>query len=412
MALIHRYVLGCVSVAALGAVLVFAFVLLVGEVMRDMLSLLTDGLLTFTAFAKLIALVFPYVFIYSLPVGLVAGILLAFGRMSSDQEIVALRAAGVSVWRLSRSVIVFGGICSVVALAINLDFGPRARSSYRVALADTIRTSPVGFIQEKAFVRDFPGYVMYVGSKVGERLEDVWLWKLDDRERVFGRIRAEFGLIHYNEESGMLGLDLHRGSYESMSPDDPENYLTGYGNLVFEEFPIEFRLDGLLSKTTPYRKLYWLPLQEFLSEWRLREAQLASGDRSSEALARVIEARMAFHEKLANGISAFSLSLMAIPLGVVTGRKETSANLFLAMGLTLVYYLSMTAVGWLARFPAVHPHLLYWLPNGVLMVMGTWLLTRVDHFRVSGLFAGFRLDKSVSGEPYNNEKSILPLKGR
>jgi lipopolysaccharide export system permease protein len=59
-------------------------------------------------------------------------------------------------------------------------------------------------------------------------------------------------------------------------------------------------------------------------------------------------------------------------------RRETSANLGVAVMLALGYYLLITAVGWLDRHPEYRPDLLMWLPNAIFLGLGVWLFRRID----------------------------------
>ena len=73
----------------------------------------------------------------------------------------------------------------------------------------------------------------------------------------------------------------------------------------------------------------------------------------------------------------FSLSLVAIPLGIQTRRQETMANFAIAIGLTLVYYFALSLVEWAEHKPEFRPDLLVWAPNLLTQALGISLLLRV-----------------------------------
>ena len=106
MNLIDRYILRSVLGTCAGAVGLFAFVLVLGNAIRDLLSYVLAGQLELGAFARLVAMLVPFVISYALPMGMLTGVLLTLGRLSADSEITALRAAGIGLTRIARPVLV------------------------------------------------------------------------------------------------------------------------------------------------------------------------------------------------------------------------------------------------------------------------------------------------------------------
>ena len=82
----------------------FAFLMLMGRIIKDMLDMAANGHLTIPVFLRLVQLMIPDLLVYALPVGLLTGILLTMGRLSAQNEVTAFRASGVSIFRLASSV--------------------------------------------------------------------------------------------------------------------------------------------------------------------------------------------------------------------------------------------------------------------------------------------------------------------
>jgi lipopolysaccharide export system permease protein len=85
---------------------------------------------------------------------------------------------------------------------------------------------------------------------------------------------------------------------------------------------------------------------------------------------------LTIQDKINWALAVFSFTLVGVPLGIRVSRKETSANLAVAVLLALAYYLFVVVIGWLN--PWLRPDLLLWVPNIVLLSLGAWLLGRVD----------------------------------
>jgi lipopolysaccharide export system permease protein len=87
---------------------------------------------------------------------------------------------------------------------------------------------------------------------------------------------------------------------------------------------------------------------------------------------------LTIQDKMNLALAVFSFALIGIPLGIKVSRRETSANLGVAVSLALGYYFTTVMVGWLDRHPEYRPDLLLWLPNIAFLTMGTWMLRRLD----------------------------------
>jgi lipopolysaccharide export system permease protein len=378
--LLHRYILREVALAILFCIGLFLFVLMAGNVARDMVGLLADGRLTFPAFLRLNALLMPFALSYALPLGVLAGTLVALGRLSAQQEITALRAAGVGVPRLASSILalaVFGAAGSVV---MNLHYAPNARTQYRLELGDAVRVNPLNFIVERTFVRDFPGFVFYVSEKEGQRLRDVWIWELDANRRVIKFARAESAFFDYDERAVALNMVLQNVQSELRDTRDPEDFATPRPPLIFERTTVQLPLDRILGRAAFRKKLTWMNFGELMTE-RERWKQMETDQQDGAATAGRIQTQFVIHEKFAMGMAVISFALIGVPLGIRTGRRETSANLGIALGLALGYYFLTIAISWLDQFPRMRPDLLVWIPNLLFQGIGLWLFARVGRCR-------------------------------
>ena len=83
-------------------------------------------------------------------------------------------------------------------------------------------------------------------------------------------------------------------------------------------------------------------------------------------------------EKFNLSLAVFSFALIGVPLGIKVSRRETSANLGLALVLVLGFYLLTVAVKWLDRRPELRPDILLWLPNLLFIGLAVWLFMRID----------------------------------
>ncbi len=364
----------------------FVFILLAGNALKEIIGLLAAGQLTGPMFADLLLLLIPYVVSYALPLGILTGILMVLGRLSAGREIVAFKSAGLSLWRLSASLFAVALIGVFLSLVINNRYAPEAKSRYKSILGNLVREDPLRFIVERTFIKDFPGYVLYVESKKGSQLGDFWIWELDDEYRALRVLRAETGRFDYEEANDTLILTLQNASAELRSENHPDDLQTIRPTAFFKETRLRLPLDRLLGTKRQYVSLSSLNLTTLLDRKKKLTAELDQLGKipgtSPQILQKKREEKMKIQLRIqknfAMAFSVLSLALIGIPLGVRVGRRETYANIALALVLAMIYYFLIIAVGWLENEPNLRPDLLIWLPNLLFQALGLALLTRAN----------------------------------
>ena len=376
--LLDRYIFKSVLGSCLAAVGLFGFVLMLGNAIRDLLSLVLAGQLPLTTFGELLLLLIPFVVSYALPMGMLTGVLLTLGRLSADSEITAMRAAGISVGRIARPVIILGVLGMATGLYINFEAMPRARLQYQKELADAVRVNPLRFIMPRTFIRDFPGFVIYVGDKQGPVLSNFWLWELDDQQRVERLVRAESGRFDYDEENNAMLLTLLKAQVEARDRINPEDFSTPPLVGTFDKTEqVRLPLDNLFGRSSVRQKLKWMTYDQLQQESARLAVMEVAPENAREHAREQMKVKLTVQEKLQNALAMLSFALIGVPLGIKVSRRETSANLGVAVAMALGYYFLTVMVNWLDRHPEYRPDLLFWIPNLIFLAIGLWLFSRI-----------------------------------
>ncbi len=377
--LLHRHVLKEILLATGLAMGLFVFVLLMGNALRDVAELVAAGKLGVGVFFKLIALLIPYVAAYALPLGMLTGTLIALGRLSSQREITAMKSAGLSLYQIAAPVFLIAFIGMVLGVLINLHYAPKSRLAYKQLMASAVTENPVGFIEERRFIKEFPGYVIYMGGREGSTMKDFWIWELDEAKRVKLFLRAAEGELDYNEQGRELILTLKDGTAEQRSDENPEELgEQPVRSLFFGELPIALPLDQIFGekgkrRRTRTKEMTFAQLMERRDAELLKEAETGASMTEDR-----LEVQMHVQKNFAMAFSVFSLAVFGVPLAIQVGRKETYANLGIALVIAMSYYFLIIMVTWMEEQPALRPDLLIWLPNLIFQAVGFWMIRKAS----------------------------------
>ncbi len=375
MRILRRYIFLEVIIATIGAMLLFCLILVAGNVLRELATRLADGRLSLSVFFQLFALLIPFVFSFSLPLGFLTGVLIGLGRLSSNREIVAMKATGNSLWDISQPVLFLALLGSLLAAWTNNYVAPISRTQYKTLMVEALREDPLRFFKTGVLSREFPGYVFFIQDKQGSDLKGFWLWELDEEERPSFFIRADEGNIKYQRDQDALILTLKNGLAEQWPKAEAATDPLASATVFFEEFPIELPLSYSLGAAKVERDLSEYSLTELLQMLRGKETLPEKASLDPEAFFQRIKIQISNNFSLA--ASLLALSMVAIPLAIRTGRKETYANAMLALGLGLVYYFFVSMIASLDIPPQFAPELLVWLPNLAMVIIGLLLMRRV-----------------------------------
>ncbi len=384
MRTLHLYLTRQVLATLALTVLTFAFVLVLGNALREILALVVTGQATPLLVLQSILLLIPFVLAFALPMGMLTATLLVFGRFSADQELTAVRASGVSLLAIVTPVLLLSVALSGVAAFINLDLAPRCRVAYKELLQRTGIQRAASLIVEDRFMEDFPGYVVYVKRKRGTVLEDVLIYKLSKDNRLLERLQASRAEIISDLTSNRVVLQLERGYYN--------NFTNFVGSAITQmPYPLDYQAPTREKRDPDIRDMTFQELRDRLRQLeRLASTAAPTAAAGSAALREqlrqlraaktdlTLPVRVQMHRQVAFSFACLGFTLIGIPLAIRAHRRETSAGVAMALILVVVYYAFVIVGQALQSRPELAPHLILWAPNFLFQAVGAVLLWKAN----------------------------------
>ena len=193
-------------------------------------------------------------------------------------------------------------------------------------------------------------------------------------------VRAEAGRLDFDEATNSLIPTLIRAKTEERDPDNPEDFSKSpKAPSVEKAEEVRLPLEDYFGLNTYRRKAEWQTFGELRAEQtRLAALVPATPTEAADRSREQMKFALIVNEKFNFSLAVLSFALIGVPLGIKVSRRETSANLGLALGLVLGYYLLTVVVKWLDSMPQYRPDLLLWAPNLCLIGLAIWLFSRID----------------------------------
>ena len=377
MKTLHLYLTRQVLATVAMTVAVFTFVLLLGNVLKEVLPLLINGQAGFLTVGEAILLLIPFVLMFALPMGMLTATLLVFGRFSADQELTAARASGVSLLSLAAPIVGLSLVLCAVSALMNLQLAPASRVAFKQLLLKAGIRQPNSILPEGQPVT-ITNQMIYVGKNDGKNLADVNVYSLDHGS-IVQIIQAPRGDFHVNVAAQQMELHLYDIRSQFLRGSE---WLPQFGG----ETTIIFNLKELTERGKHIRVSDMTFIQS-RAELANLERQLGdpswgqnmpARERDRQRALLTAPLRLQIHRQMAFSFACFGFTLVGIPLGIRVHRRETNIGFFIALGLVGIYFSFLILGASLESKPEMMPHLIVWIPNFIFQAVGGILLWRAN----------------------------------
>ncbi|NLH49431.1 MAG: LPS export ABC transporter permease LptF [Myxococcales bacterium] len=313
---------------------------------------------------RILVYIFPPFFTFTVPMSFLLAVLMAVSRLSSDSELTAMKAGGISLYQIYPPILLLSLVMTLATAGLALYADPWGKSSFKNLLLQLGKEKATIGIVEHVFNDSLDDMTLYVHHLVPEedRLEGLFL--ADERQPgapLF--VIAEAGRILSGDDSAMQ-LEMTNGVMHRTDPADP----TVYETVQFKKYRL--RVD--LTQTMKEGKLKRTYLEMGLGELRQYVETLRKQGDTYDMRRAWVE----YHRRFAMPFACLAFGLIGLPLGVSPPRSGRSRGFSTSIVMLCVFYLLFRAgenLGWKG---VLHPAAAMWLPIAILLAVGVYLLVK------------------------------------
>ena len=315
---------------------------------------------------KMITFTLPNFLEFVWPMSVMIAILLAFMRMSGDNEIIALKSGGMNQWRILPPVIVFCLIGTLATSAISILALPWGRAALRNLTMEILADNIDIGLKERTFNDNFAKVTLYVTSVdlKTKTLIDVFIE--DQRKKnVTTTILAPRGTLSSDPEKKVAYLRLFNGTLNQV------DQVSHQANAIhFSTYDVKLDLkaeSGGKEEKAKARKE--MTMEELRTQ--ITTAQGRGADYYPFLLT--------YHQKISVPFACVALGLLAVPLGILSsGGRRRSLGLGLGLVFFLLYYVLLSAGKVFGENGFYPPLIAMWVPNWVMGGIGLYLLNATN----------------------------------
>ncbi len=341
-------------------ILVFTFLFLMSQ-MIDITNWIVNYNLNLLDLLTIISLSLPWFLMFIIPMSVMMAILLTFLRLSGDNEIVAIKSCGLSIYRLLPPVIIFAlGGCLLTGF-ITLYGIPQSKFHMNEMVLRLAASNVDIGLKERTFNDAFKDVMLYV-NKIdthNKKLIDIFI---EDKRTpdIVSTVVAPEGRLLTEPEKFMFHLLLSNGTIHQTNLTE-----RSANSIRFNTYKLSLDLSKEMEDIEQRDKH-----REEMSIAELRQYIMDSPEKDED----YYKARIVLHRRFSIPVACLTMGLLAFPLGIQSKTTKRSFGLILCLFFFLLYYLLLTAGYAFGEEGTYPPEIGMWLPNLVMVSLAIFFL--------------------------------------
>jgi lipopolysaccharide export system permease protein len=356
--ILSLYIIREISSLFLLGIVIFTLVLLMGRLIT-LTDLVVSHGVPLADVSRMIVYLIPSFLVFTIPMAFLLAVLLAFGRLSADNEVVVIKASGISLIQVMPPVVACALVAVLLALGASTIGVPWGNSAFKELSFKVLKRNITATIREKTFWDDIPGVVMYTDlyDEQSHTLKGIIIHDGRNSDRPM-TIFARDGVVSSAPGSQALLLSLHNGSIHMAGT-------SGLYRLVqFGEYSMTVGEKGSSSEISRNEPDMWLS-----------ELQRKVDDPGTSVKNR-LKILAELHSRFTFPFASLVFAILAVPLGIQNRRAGKSGGFTVSIAIILAYYVLMSVARTLAERGAVPPAVALWTPNLIFFCLG-WFFLRM-----------------------------------
>lgn len=399
MKTIDRYILKqLISVTFLG-VLSLTTLLLLGQLFKELHSLLVESGAPPTIVIDFILQVIPFSLTFSVPWGFLTAVLLVYGRLAADNELTSMRMAGLSLWRLSAPAIGMGIALSGLCYYINIEVAPKGKNAMSDLVMKAAMDNPRNLLNSSQSVTKLDKVQLYIEQRSGDELRGLHVYPLvkgADMSSDFDAIHAESATIgEFDRKTRLLQLTLKNARIERSG-----GTLTDMPAIAVMPLRIHIPLDDQRklksNRFTNAEISYVLNHIKTTLELNMAALERLEDNASNNPVfpcaeqlwaevrkdvnyynsLRKTKNRLAFEtegvQRASFACACIVFSLIGVPLAITARRKDTSTGFAMGILVAAVYFVALVFCELSRKSSGITPYIVLWIPNVLCTVFAFW----------------------------------------
>lgn len=400
MKTIDRYILKqLISVTFLG-VLSLTMLLLLGQLFKELHSLLVESGAPPTIVIDFILQVIPFSLTFSVPWGFLTAVLLVYGRLAADNELTSMRMAGLSLWRLSAPAIGMGIALSGLCYYINIEVAPKGKNAMSELVMKAAMDNPKNLLNSSQTVTKLDKVQLYIEHRSGDELKGLHVYPIAKGAGMgsdFDAIHAESATIgEFDLKTRLLQLTLKNARIERTGGAltdmpaiavmplrihipireqrrlKPNRFTNSEISYVLNHIKTTLQLNlkkleqfednASIAPAFPCAELLWAEVRKDVNYYN------SSMSKKKNVLAFQTEGV----QRASFACACIVFSLIGVPLAITARRKDSSTGFAIGIVVAAIYFMALVFCELSRKSSGITPYIVLWLPNVLCAAYAIW----------------------------------------
>lgn len=366
---LDRYILlQLIAVTLLGVVSLSALLLL-GQLFKELRSLLVDSHAPMSIMWDFVVQVIPFSLTFSIPWGFLTAVLLVYGRLAADNELTSMRMAGLNLWRLSAPAIFLSIVLSFLCYWINTEVAPKSKQTMSDIVLDAAMSDPKKLLRAGQSITKFNDFQLFIDARPNDddTLLGLHVYPSSDKQKTNG---ADFDTLHaekarivsFDPAARVLQLDLENTTIEQRDGDSTYTPLLA-------KMPMTFKMPERRERKMKANRFTNSEIADLLADpgefGKLNHKDQLSFETEPT-------------KRASFSIACIVFSLIGVPLAITARRRDTSTGFAMGILVAAIYFVALVFSELSRKMTGIAPYIILWLPNIACFLLAIHLHRRAQ----------------------------------